>query len=335
MTLDEFQIRREPDWRALSDALAGARGRPARLGIDGVLTLGALYRSASADLAYARRRYPGDPLVTRLEALVTGARAAIYGRPASRGKAREFAVAGYWQRVRGLRMFLAMGVVLLFGAVAAGYLWAQHDIGGALGVVPGGLKPGATHHFNPPDISTAASGALSTEIFTNNIVAMSLAFAGGIFLGLGSAALLIYNGLLIGVIGGLLAQEHQTDRFFVYILPHGVLELSCIVVGGAAGLRMGMAIVSPGRATRGAALRVAALDGIFVVLGTACFLVIAGLTEGFVTPKGIGLVPAILVGFGLAGAYWTLVLTLGRRSQGGSLRRGAGNQRRARDLAEV
>jgi uncharacterized membrane protein SpoIIM required for sporulation len=312
VTLDEFQTRREPDWQALTDALARARGRPARLGSDGVLAFGALYRSAAADLAYARRRYPGDPVVARLEALVTRARGAMYGRPASRARAGEFVAAGYWQRVRGLRWELVLAIAVLVGACAAGLLWAEHDVGAALGVVPAGLRPTESHHFNPDQISAAVSGELSSEIITNNILAMSLAFAGGIFLGIGSIAALTYNGLLIGVIGGLLAQDGQTGRFFVYILPHGVLELSCIVVGAAAGLRMGMAIVSPGRATRGAALRAAAFDGVVIVLGTACFLVVAGFTEGYVTPKGIGLGPAIAVGFGLAGIYWVLVLTLGR-----------------------
>jgi len=114
VTLDEFLQRHEPQWLALSDALARSRGRPRRLGTDGVLALGALYRSASADLAYARRRYPGDPVVARLEALVTSARAAIYGRPVRRGRLRTFAAAGYWERVAALRVGLAAAAVLLW-----------------------------------------------------------------------------------------------------------------------------------------------------------------------------------------------------------------------------
>jgi len=312
VTLDEFQTRREPDWQALTDALGRARGRPARLGSDGVLSLGALYRGAAADLAYARRRFPGDPVVARLEALVTRARGAIYGRPARRARLREFVTGGYWQRVLDLRLQLVMGAVLLFGAAAAGLLWAEHDVGAALGLVPGGLRPSETHHFVHHQLSAAASGELSSSIITNNVVVLALAFGGGILLGLGSALVLIYNGLIVGVIAGLLAQEHQTTEFLVYVLPHGALELSCFIVGGAAGMRMGMAIVSPGRETRGAALRAAALSGVVVVLGTACFLVVAGLTEGYVTPHGIGLGPALGVGLGLAAIYWALVLTLGR-----------------------
>jgi uncharacterized membrane protein SpoIIM required for sporulation len=311
VTLDEFLTRREPDWQALTDALRGARGRPGRLGVDGVLGLGALFRSASADLAYARRRFPGDPVVTRLEALVTTARGTVYGRAADGGGLRAFATGGYWRQIAALRSELLVAFVLLFGSLAAGLVWALHDQGAALGLVPGGLRPANSHHFDPGAIGTAVAGATATSIFVNNIIVTATAFAGGMLLGLGTAAALIHNGVLIGVVGGVLAQQGQTTRFFVYILPHGVLEISCILVTAAAGLRMGMAIVAPGRATRGAALRVAARDGIEVVAGTAFFLVIAGLVEGFVTPKGIGLAAALAVGIGLGALYWGLVLALG------------------------
>ena len=246
MTLDEFLTRRSPDWQALSAAVAGARGRVGRLGIDGALSLASLYRSASADLAYARRRFPGDPVVARLEGLVTSARAALYARPARRsGRVRAFVFGGYWAQVAALRWELLFGCVFLFGAMAAGLLWSIHDPGGALGLMPAGLRPDVSHHFDPGDISAVASGGLASAIFTNNIRATALAFAGGIFLGIGTAALLIYNGLLIGIVAGVLSNSHQTERFFIYILPHGVLELSCIVVSGAAGLRMGMAMSRP------------------------------------------------------------------------------------------
>ncbi|MBA2766433.1 MAG: hypothetical protein H0U33_05605, partial [Solirubrobacterales bacterium] len=56
-----FATRRAPDWEEL-DALLGRAGtRPERLGPDGVLRLGALYRAAAADLAFARRALPQDP----------------------------------------------------------------------------------------------------------------------------------------------------------------------------------------------------------------------------------------------------------------------------------
>ena len=81
MSLESFEAERGPAWRRLREALDRARGRPERLGPDGVRELGSLYRAAAADLAYARRRFPGDPVVGRLEALVVAAtRRAIRAR---------------------------------------------------------------------------------------------------------------------------------------------------------------------------------------------------------------------------------------------------------------
>ncbi len=51
-----------------------------------------------------------------------------------------------------------------------------------------------------------------------------------------------------------------------------------------------------------------------VVLATAPWLVLAGLIEGFVTPRHLPLAPALLIGVGLAAVYWGLVLSAGRRA---------------------
>jgi hypothetical protein len=50
-----------------------------------------------------------------------------------------------------------------------------------------------------------------------------------------------------------------------------------------------------------------------MILGTAPWLVVAGLTEGFVTPRGVPLATALIVGVALGGGFWTLALTRGRR----------------------
>ena len=74
MNLSAFVREREPAWRELDALLARARGRPERLGPEGVRELGALYRAAAADLAQRLRpRVPGapqdDPAETFLEQL--------------------------------------------------------------------------------------------------------------------------------------------------------------------------------------------------------------------------------------------------------------------------
>ena len=109
---------------------------------------------------------------------------------------------------------------------------------------------------------------------------------------------------MLGVVGGLAIGSGNGRPFFELVTAHGVLELSCIVVAGAAGLRLGWAIIDPGNRTRGEALREEARAAIEIVLGTAPWLVVAGLVEGFLTPSGTGL-PTVLGGRASASARST------------------------------
>ena len=127
---------------------------------------------------------------------------------------------------------------------------------------------------------------MASQIFTNNIQVTFLAFAGGMLLGLGTLYVLFQNGMMLGAVGGLAIGAGNGRPFFELVTAHGVLELSCIVVAGAAGLRLGWAIIDPGNRTRGEALRDEARAAVEIVLGTAAWLVVAGLVEGFLTPVG-------------------------------------------------
>jgi len=71
-------------------------------------------------------------------------------------------------------------------------------------------------------------------------------------------------------------------------------------------------MVNPGYRTRGAALRESARPAMEIVLGTMPWLVLAGLIEGFVSPRHPSLPVAIAIGVTAAGAYWTLVIVRGR-----------------------
>ena len=139
-----------------------------------------------------------------------------------------------------------------------------------------------------------------------------LVIAGGVLLGLGSAAVAIFNGGFVGALLGLTIENGHSTELLRLVLPHGLLELSCIAVACAAGLRLGWSIVDPGPLTRGTSLRRAARPAMEIVLGTMPWLVLAGLIEGFVTPRHLPLVAAAAVGVAAAGPYWALVLWRGR-----------------------
>lgn len=313
MTLDGFLRAREPDWQRLADALRRSRGRPDRLGAAAALELGALYRSAAADLAIARRRFPGESVITRLESLVSEGRQAVYGRRPRRRALRGLIATGYWREVRRRPGALAVAWIALIGPALLAGAWALADPGAAIGLVPQAYRGVAGTQAHHDQLSAASQASLSSEIFTNNIRVSLVAFAGGLTLGFGTLAIVAYNGILLGVLAGLTLDNGNFETFVRYVAPHGLLELSCIAVSACAGLRVAWSVIDPGSLTRGESLRDASRDAVVLVLGTAVWLVVAGLTEGFLTPQGIGLSSALAVGFGLAGVYWTLVLWRGRR----------------------
>ena len=89
MNLDAFVRSRSEGWSQLEGFVRAARRRPESLGPERVLRLGSLYRSAAADLALARRAFPGDPVVERLERVVAPARALVYSTPSRRLSCRR------------------------------------------------------------------------------------------------------------------------------------------------------------------------------------------------------------------------------------------------------
>jgi uncharacterized membrane protein SpoIIM required for sporulation len=314
LKVERFREERESDWRELGELLT--RRRRQRRDADSVRRLAALYRGAAADLALARRRYAGDPIVTRLESLVVRARQAVYSEEPRRASPREFFGRTYWQRVRERPGALWLAIALLIVPAVLAAVWALDDPGAALGLVPGEFR-GAVEPVGDTGMTTTESAAFSSAVLTNNIQVTFVAFAAGIFFGLGTAVVLAYNGATLGAITGGAIGAGNGQGFVEFVAAHGIIELSCIAVAASAGLRVGYAIVAPGPRPRREALTAEARAAIAIVLGTIPWVVLAGIIEGFVTRAGFGLVPGLVLGIGVGAVYWTLVVVRGRPSGAG------------------
>lgn len=311
-----FEAEREPRWRELEELVRAARGRPERLDPDRLRRLGALYRGTAADLALARRRFPGDPMTARLEDLAGRARLLVYDAAPRRGGALHFLTTGYWRRVAERPLPLLVSALLLFVPAALAAAWALNDPGAAGGLVPEQFRGAAEPGRSGTDLglSPAEEAAFSSQVLTNNIQVTFLSWAAGIALGLGTALVLLTNGLTLGAIGGLTVGAGNGDFFIELVAAHGVLELSCIVVAGAAGLRLGWSLVEPGRGRRVDSLVAEARRSVEIVLGTAPWLVFAGVIEGFVSRGGRQAAPMAVVGLTVGALYWGLVVWRGRSS---------------------
>jgi uncharacterized membrane protein SpoIIM required for sporulation len=307
--VDRFVREREERWTELEGLIGAAKSKPERLGPELVLRLGELYRAAVGDLANARRTLRGEPAVARLESLVARARSLVYDSEARRESIREFFTTGYWRRLWSRPGTLAVSAAVMFVPAVLAFVWAARDPAAALGVVPQAFRGigDGSRTAKSAGLTTGDSSRFATEIMTNNIRVTVLAFAGGITFGVGTIAVLIFNGVLLGAVGGLSFHAARGHDFVTLVVAHGVLELSCITVAGAAGLRMASALVAPGRSTRAVALARGAREAVELVLGTAPWLVVAGLIEGFITPAGFGLAVNATVGVVVGGTFWFLV----------------------------
>lgn len=307
MTPERFAAERGEAWTELEAALRRAGDRPEKLGRDGVRRLGELYRAAAADLAFARRRFPHDPLTGRLEALVLRARASVYARSGRRASLWSFLSRGYWRRLaeRPVFIFAAWALLLLPGL--AGAMWAVFDAPAAAGLIPSEFQSAADPPPEGRDFDAETASAFSFQVMLNNIQVTLVAFAGGIAFGVVTVYALFFNGLLLGTIAGLAIDAGNGIAFLRLISSHGPLEISCIVVGGVAGLRMGWSLIRPGVLRRGTSLRREARKAVELAAGTVPWLVACGFLEGFATGPELPVAFQTALGLALFVLFWGLV----------------------------
>ena len=313
MNLETFVKRRSPDWVELEILVAKSSGGVRRLPPESVRRLFSLYRSAAADLAYARREFPGEREVLRLDGLVQLASQTVYGGLRRvRWNPVTWLTTGLWQRIRERPAMLLVSILALMGPFVLVAVWANIDPGNAAAVAPDGFesvveRPSANFNLTPAEQAEA-----SAAILTNNIRVAFLVFLAGIAAGIGSVAMLMYQGVMLGAIFGLTIEAGNGRVLWQFVVPHGFLELSLIIVAGLAGLRLGWAFIDPGYRSRSRAVIEEGLAAIQIVLGVAMFLFACGIVEGVVSTTGLPTPIGVLVGVLLASGFWSLVVVRGR-----------------------
>jgi uncharacterized membrane protein SpoIIM required for sporulation len=97
----------------------------------------------------------------------------------------------------------------------------------------------------------------------------------------GAIWVLIFNGINIGAAAGHLQQMGFGNPFWRFVSGHSAPELLAIVISGGAGLRIGMALLAPGRLTLRESLVAAGKIGARLCLGAFVMLVFAAFIEAF------------------------------------------------------
>jgi uncharacterized membrane protein SpoIIM required for sporulation len=122
--------------------------------------------------------------------------------------------------------------------------------------------------------------------------------------------LLLYNGMLLGAFTALHHRAGIYTDYWAWILPHGITEISAIVLCGGVGLLLGKSVLSPGELTRTESLRRAGNEAAPVCLGVAGMLVVAAMIESFLRQSQLS-TESRLVFAAASAVAWIAYLTNG------------------------
>lgn len=314
MRVEEFVARRQQSWQELEGGIARAhRGGLRGMSAQDLERFGMLYRRAAGDLAIAARDFPDQPVTEYLNALLTRAHPLLFRGPSP-------------QLTRIFRFY----AVELPRAVRAAqrYIWASFGLF-ALGALAGWLavvlRPDLVASLVPPQVLDGLSQGhigndelkqfapiLAAFIIQNNIGVSLIALVSGVGLGLPTAFLLASNGWLLGTLGAAVHQAGIDAGFWSLIVPHGAIEISVIIIAGAAGLMIGDSLLRPGLLRRIDSLTAAAQRALVLALGAAPLLVVAGMIESFVTPSDLAIPAKLAVGAVTGVLLWSWFLLAGR-----------------------
>lgn len=310
--IDRFIARNRPAWDRL-DQLTARHWRRRRLTPAEVDELVGLYQRVSSHLSHAHAAYRDQALTDRLTRSVTRANGVIYAaRPRTLRAIGDFFAwrfpAAVWQSGR----FVAVSALLLLLPALALGIWLAISGAALDAAAPEAVREAILEEDFEAYYSSQSASAFASQVTVNNIQVGLWAFATGIVLGIPTAIVLALNGANLGLAGGLFADAGELGKFFGLVLPHGLLELTAVVLAGAAGLRLGWSLIAPGDRSRGEALGEEARRAVVIALGLVLAFVVAGFIEGFITGRGVPTGLRVAIGAAAQAAFLAWIVVQGR-----------------------
>jgi len=255
------------------------------------------YRNLGCDLARARSMGRSSAVVRHLNGIAVRAHGVLYrrilgsDREANKSWAKLFPIT-----VRRHLGPVGLSALLLFGSSFVSFTVVQLHPELGYDLVPTGFldfQPARRESLH--DIPSLARPVVASSILTNNIQVTLFAFGLGLTAGIGTAFLLLANGVQLGAVAGWMTSKGNAGALWGWIMPHGGTELLAITLAGGAGFMLARAIIAPGEVRRATALRRVAMPSLIIELGVMVMLVFAGIIEGFVSPSSIGFPARITV----------------------------------------
>ena len=246
------------------------------------------YTTVTADLAFAYTHYPSSRITLYLNNLASDLHNSIYTNKRERYSriltfwTHEVPLTMYKERRALLAAFLIFALSTLVGIVSqmadpdfCRIILGDHYVDMTLQNIAQG-KPMAVYGGESETV-------MFLGITLNNVGVAFRTFAVGLVSSLFTGVMIFYNSVMLGCFETFFAQHNLLAESALAVFLHGTLEMSAIVVSGAAGLAMGNSWLFPGTYSRLYAFRRGAKRGLKIVVGTVPVFIVAAFVEGFVT----------------------------------------------------
>lgn len=286
-----FIQRNQARWQRLEKAVDGLDGLSGDEASE-------LYIQLNDDLSYARTFFPSSNIATYLNGLAVRLHQHIYrNQRTPRSRFRTFWTQEIPLALAATRKQLLLSFAVFALAVGIGAVSAKHDATFVRLILGDEYVDHTLDNIQRGEPMAIYGGDnegfMFLRITTNNVRVSLICFALGLFAGFGTVVALMMNGIMVGAFQYFFHQEGVLRESLLTIWVHGTLEISAIVIAGAAGFALGKGLLFPGTYTRGESFRHWAMIGLKVVMGLVPVFITAGFLESFVTRHALSVPPVV------------------------------------------
>ena len=246
------------------------------------------YIDLTSDLAFAQTHFPQSRITLYLNGLASALHNMIYRNkrePISRlwtFWTQEIPKTMYEARGALLTSFIVFAVSVIIGAISqlndgefSRLILGDDYVDMTLKNIANG-EPMAVYNLG-------GETSMFLQITMNNVWVSFIVFVMGIFTPFGTGYYLFQNGVMLGSFQTFFFMEELGFESMLAIWLHGTLEISAIIVAGAAGISLGNGWLFPGTYSRIKSFMMGARRGLKIIVGTVPIFITAGFIEGFAT----------------------------------------------------
>ncbi len=250
--------------------------------------LNRLFIQITDDLSYSRTFYPNRSVRVYLNGLAQQIFSRIYKNARSGGRnfrkfwSEELPLLVYESRTDFRLSFLVFALAMLIGALSS-----RMDPEFPAIIMGDAYVEMTQANIESGDPMKVYKSKGEFQMFlgitlNNMLVALRTFLMGALFL-IGTLVILVHNGIMVGAFQYFFMEQGLLRESFLTIWMHGTLEISAIVIAGAAGLTMGRGLAFPGTYSRLQAFQRSGRRGLKILLGTLPLFLVAGFIEGYFT----------------------------------------------------